>query len=286
MTEAPLTAPTHASCHHKIYGLTCAEFDELVRTANGHCQRCGIPDHETPKGKLVIDHCHQGGRRPVRGLICSKCNSLMGRVDAGLTPADEATVAYLALSEAGRQYQLFDIPDGTWGALGKAFGTRGRLQVCVDAVEWCSQYPTPRLEPFSEDDVAAYRLTIRQSPTGRRLEVRQVWGDMDRDTANEIATAIVNHFAPPTWEAGEAAGKRAQHQRDRVGTHPPLHQVRVSNELWMRFGAAVQRVDPGLDRSRVLREFMSWYIGEKGARLPQRPPPRHVNAELTYTEAP
>jgi hypothetical protein len=47
----------------------------------------------------------------------------------------------------------------------------------------------------------------------------------------------------------------------------PLRRVRVDEELWEEFG------DLALpDRSAVIRQFMRWYVRERGARLPDRPP--------------
>jgi hypothetical protein len=49
-------------------------------------------------------------------------------------------------------------------------------------------------------------------------------------------------------------------------THTPRQTIRVDADLWAAFG---ERADP--DRSSVLREFMRWYTGQPGAKIP-RPP--------------
>lgn len=50
-------------------------------------------------------------------------------------------------------------------------------------------------------------------------------------------------------------------------THTPHRMVRISDDHWDRFGALV-----GLrERSRVIKEFVAWYVGEPGAKLPKRP---------------
>src|SRR5687768_9487731 len=85
----------HASCwQHRRYGMTCEQFDALIKRANGHCERCG-----QESGRLVIDHRHDLGSRAaaVRGLVCSGCNRRLIAVDGG-APADEATARYLAIS--------------------------------------------------------------------------------------------------------------------------------------------------------------------------------------------
>lgn len=53
-----------------------------------------------------------------------------------------------------------------------------------------------------------------------------------------------------------------------------LRRFRTSDELWERFGQAVENgPDAEADRSKVLRTFIRWYIGESGAKLPERPDP-------------
>lgn len=50
-----------------------------------------------------------------------------------------------------------------------------------------------------------------------------------------------------------------------------MRKIRVDEELWTSFGEAVQRASRETDRSKVVREFMRWYTGERGAQLPDRP---------------
>lgn len=53
-----------------------------------------------------------------------------------------------------------------------------------------------------------------------------------------------------------------------------LRRFRTTDELWERFERAVEASpDAEADRSKVLRTFIRWYIGEPGARLPDRPEP-------------
>lgn len=49
--------------------------------------------------------------------------------------------------------------------------------------------------------------------------------------------------------------------------------LRGPKSLWDAFGDAVAKADPESDRAKVLRTFMRWYVGEQGARLPERPDP-------------
>ena len=52
-------------------------------------------------------------------------------------------------------------------------------------------------------------------------------------------------------------------------THTPHRMVRIADGRWDRFGllAGVR------ERSRVINEFVAWYVGEEGAKLPKRPKP-------------
>ncbi len=59
----------------KKYGITEEERDQLLASQGGVCAICKTDD---PKSKLgwVIDHCHTSGR--VRGVLCHRCNVMLG----------------------------------------------------------------------------------------------------------------------------------------------------------------------------------------------------------------
>lgn len=75
----------HATCHHTAYRMSCEDFDGLWEYAMGRCQICKTPEAETVRRKLVIDHAPDYGPIAVRGLLCDKCNNLMGKFDARKT---------------------------------------------------------------------------------------------------------------------------------------------------------------------------------------------------------
>lgn len=65
---------------HRQYALSCQDFDELWDRAAGRCQICLTPPESTPCRLLHIDHSSALGMWAVRGLLCSRCNTLLPRL--------------------------------------------------------------------------------------------------------------------------------------------------------------------------------------------------------------
>ena len=65
----------------KKYGITLEEYLSLHKEQQGLCAICGKAESSQIKsGKqksLAVDHCHETGK--VRGLLCFKCNSALGK---------------------------------------------------------------------------------------------------------------------------------------------------------------------------------------------------------------
>ena len=56
------------------YGLSMSEYNQMISDAGGLCALCcELSD------KLYVDHNHTTGK--VRGLVCSRCNMLMGHLE-------------------------------------------------------------------------------------------------------------------------------------------------------------------------------------------------------------
>lgn len=56
------------------YGLSAEQYAEMVARSKGRCDLCGDP----PSNRgLSIDHCHSTG--VVRGLLCARCNTALGK---------------------------------------------------------------------------------------------------------------------------------------------------------------------------------------------------------------
>jgi hypothetical protein len=68
----------------QFYNLTPDEYYAMLDSQNGVCAICGLPEtivnhyeeNKSPQ-KLSVDHCHK--TKKVRGLLCSMCNSGLGK---------------------------------------------------------------------------------------------------------------------------------------------------------------------------------------------------------------
>lgn len=60
---------------YKKYNITKEKFIELFKKQKGSCKICGKHASEL-KRSLAIDHCHTTSK--VRGLLCNKCNLMLG----------------------------------------------------------------------------------------------------------------------------------------------------------------------------------------------------------------
>ncbi len=57
----------------KKYGITMGQYYDMMFTQSGCCKICKRP---VTNMRLAIDHDHKTG--DVRGLLCNKCNSMIG----------------------------------------------------------------------------------------------------------------------------------------------------------------------------------------------------------------
>ena len=62
----------------RAYGIGMAEFEQLLAAQHGACAICGGPSNG-PGKRFHVDHCHDSKR--IRGLLCGKCNTLIGLAD-------------------------------------------------------------------------------------------------------------------------------------------------------------------------------------------------------------
>ena len=60
----------------KKYRLTANERAAIASLQRYRCKICGRPDHESRGGSLFVDH--DSKTRKVRGLLCHRCNFMLG----------------------------------------------------------------------------------------------------------------------------------------------------------------------------------------------------------------
>lgn len=61
----------------KVYGISKEQYDTMFKAQGGVCSCCGgQPDGTQRHPDLVVDHDHQTG--VVRGLLCNRCNNVLG----------------------------------------------------------------------------------------------------------------------------------------------------------------------------------------------------------------
>lgn len=78
----------------------------------------------------------------------------------------------------------------------------------------------------------------------------------------------VNPDAGPNAYAGDSVIVMSPQD---TSHHTPNRVIRVEPELWDAFTAAVKRNQPAKTKTDVIKEFLRWYVRERGARLPDRP---------------
>lgn len=61
-------------------GITYREYRAMLEAQDGGCKICGATvETRGKRGRLAVDHCHSTLK--IRGVLCHRCNSLLGYVD-------------------------------------------------------------------------------------------------------------------------------------------------------------------------------------------------------------
>lgn len=81
----------------KAYSMTYEEVIELKENQGCKCAICSIDEKELSRG-LFVDHNHTTGK--VRGLLCSKCNSMLGMAEDNIDTLI-AAISYLKETNNG-----------------------------------------------------------------------------------------------------------------------------------------------------------------------------------------
>jgi len=75
----------------RYYGINIEQYNDLFSKQEGKCSICN--KHQTTlKNKLVVDHDHATGE--IRGLLCKKCNVMIGFAEENIEIL-ENTINYL-----------------------------------------------------------------------------------------------------------------------------------------------------------------------------------------------
>ena len=68
----------------RLYGITVEDYNRMLAEQGGGCAMCGATDpnvgsrtyKKNVRTVFDVDHCHKTGK--VRGLLCTRCNRLVG----------------------------------------------------------------------------------------------------------------------------------------------------------------------------------------------------------------
>jgi hypothetical protein len=73
------------------YGITEIQYYRLLESQNNACAICGRCETKSVQGVVValsVDHDHYTGK--VRGLLCSKCNFILGNAEDNIETLESA----------------------------------------------------------------------------------------------------------------------------------------------------------------------------------------------------
>lgn len=79
----------------KKYGITIDQYQEMYDKQEGKCAICSVHQDNLSRA-LCIDHNHSSGK--IRGLLCDKCNSILGYANDNITNLENA-INYLKSNE-------------------------------------------------------------------------------------------------------------------------------------------------------------------------------------------
>ena len=73
------------------YGITLEQYEVMLENQNGSCHICGTTACQSGK-RMAVDHNHVTNK--VRGILCFKCNTGLGKFNDDITILEQA-VSYL-----------------------------------------------------------------------------------------------------------------------------------------------------------------------------------------------
>jgi hypothetical protein len=78
------------------YGLTEDDYSLMLASQNYACAICKSTDPNDRWNRFHVDHCHKSGK--VRGLLCTQCNTGLGKFYDNIDSLSEA-IRYLKSAE-------------------------------------------------------------------------------------------------------------------------------------------------------------------------------------------
>lgn len=87
--KARYDANRYRNTLHRLYGLTPAAYEELKTSQAGRCALC---NQEKPLG---VDHNH--ATKEVRGLLCTRCNFLVGHIEESGNEITLKAIEYVSI---------------------------------------------------------------------------------------------------------------------------------------------------------------------------------------------
>lgn len=78
----------HKRNNEKKYGVSYEEYCDMLEKQDHCCAICGGVETHRRKKNLSVDHCHTTGK--VRGLLCSECNTGLGKFKDSLDLLEKA----------------------------------------------------------------------------------------------------------------------------------------------------------------------------------------------------
>lgn len=91
----------------RAYGLPKGRYSIILKLQNGCCAICKT-NSPAPKKTFCVDHCHATGK--VRGLLCHRCNTLLGHAKDNVETLKNA-IEFLSKN--------IDYKEEKWGRLGE-----------------------------------------------------------------------------------------------------------------------------------------------------------------------
>lgn len=186
-TVANRTLPAHETCTHRNYLLSCETYEQLLAETGQRCEICDLPASENPGGKLFIDH-EGGSLWKVRGLLCNRCNTILG-IDREV-PRDARFARYLENSWYRREFAKRGIsldgpPEPVAGS--KVRDMQGRTWT-KDGKYWRSNDARCRSRTWRE-------LVVRSGPLGLTV-IRPTQLVVHLAYPEEMAEQLLAHMLP------------------------------------------------------------------------------------------